>query len=64
MAVDDLFALGAQYSDINFYMSFYEIYGGRCFDLLDGQKKVEILEDGNNNVETFSSYLLGADSRP
>lgn len=33
-----------------FYMSFYEIYGGRCFDLLNNSVKVNILEDGNNNV--------------
>lgn len=33
-------------------MSFFEIYGGRCYDLLNNKKKVEILE-GNDNVVTI-----------
>ena len=47
-AVRDLFSMKS--SGYQFYMSFYEIYGGRCFDLLNSNKKVTILEDGNNNV--------------
>ena len=31
-------------------VSFYEIYGGNCFDLLNEKAKVQILEDRNNNV--------------
>lgn len=31
-------------------MSFFEIYGGRCFDLLNEKKKVEILEGSDNQV--------------
>ena len=31
-------------------VSFYEIYGGYCFDLLNNKNKVQILEDKNNNV--------------
>lgn len=49
-AVNDLFAYSKKEKGIGFYMSFFEIYGGRCFDLLDNHKRVQILEDGNNNV--------------
>lgn len=31
-------------------VSFYEIYGGCCFDLLNNKAKVQILEDKHNNV--------------
>lgn len=33
-----------------FKMSFYEIYGGSCFDLLNNKAKVQIQEDKYNNV--------------
>ena len=28
-----------------FHMSFFEIYGGKVMDLLNGKKKLQILED-------------------
>jgi len=31
-------------------MSFFEIYGGRSYDLLNRRKKLKILEDGDNRV--------------
>jgi len=30
--------------------SFFEIYGGKLFDLLDGRKKLQALEDAHQNV--------------
>lgn len=33
-------------------VSFFEIYGGRCYDLLNNKNKLNILEDKNNNVKT------------
>lgn len=33
-----------------FKISFYEIYGGNCFDLLNNKAKVQIQEDKYNNV--------------
>ena len=47
MVVYDLFAM-CKYS---FYVSFFEIYGGRCFDLLNERSKLTILEDGNGNIQ-------------
>lgn len=31
-------------------VSFFEIYGGRCYDLLNNKNKLNILEDKNSNV--------------
>lgn len=36
---------------LKFYLSFYEIYGGRCYDLLNKQNKLNVLEDKNQNVK-------------
>ena len=51
MAVDRLFNLAKKHKGVKFQMSFYEIYGGRVYDLLNKGKRVQILEDGNNNVQ-------------
>lgn len=40
-AVMDLFAIGKN-SKNQFYMSFFEIYGGKVSDLLNGKKKLVI----------------------
>jgi hypothetical protein len=34
-------------------MSFYEIYGGRSYDLLNKRKRLKILEDGEGRVSIF-----------
>jgi len=36
-------------------ISFFEIYGGRCYDLMNNHNKLAILEDKNQNVEISSS---------
>lgn len=51
MAVKNLFEYSKKNKGIEFSMSFYEIYGGRVLDLLNNQKRVQILEDGNNFVQ-------------
>ena len=37
-------------------LSFYEIYGGQCYDLLTNRTKLDVLEDRNNNVSYFISF--------
>lgn len=32
-------------------VSFFEIYGGKVFDLLNRQKRLRVLEDGNGQVQ-------------
>ena len=34
-------------------MSFFEIYGGRLYDLLNGKNKLSVLEDKNQKVQIF-----------
>ena len=31
----------------------FEIYGGKCMDLLNNKKKLQILEDKNNKIQVF-----------
>jgi len=47
-----LYNLYGVFSNLNvsFMVSFFEIYGGRCYDLLNNKNKLNILEDKNNNV--------------
>lgn len=53
-AIRDLFALAhTQYADRGpkFYISFFEIYGGKLFDLLNGRAKLAVLEDKNQKIQ-------------
>jgi len=52
--VRDLFkAAATKYKHLNLHlcMSFFEIYGGRCYDLLNQHSPLTILEDKNQNVQ-------------
>ncbi|CAD8090837.1 unnamed protein product [Paramecium sonneborni] len=33
------------------FVSFFEIYGGKCYDLLNSKAPLQILEDKNNNIQ-------------
>ena len=37
----------------DFYVSFFEIYGGRLYDLLNGKNKLSVLEDKNQKVQIY-----------
>jgi len=53
-AIRDLFKLNeTKYRNLglNICASFFEIYGGRCYDLLNSHNKLAILEDKNQNVQ-------------
>ena len=50
MVVKDLFKLAGGSA---FAVSFYEIYGGRCFDLLNNRAKLSILEDGGGSIQVY-----------
>lgn len=47
-AVHELFNMGQK--NVQFYMSFFEIYGGKVSDLLNGKKKLAIQEDANSKI--------------
>lgn len=53
-AIDSLFE-AAKKKDlkIKFYVSFFEIYGGRLYDLLNNKNKLQVLEDKNHKVQIF-----------
>jgi len=63
MAVQDLFLLAKKFGPAPcFYISFYEIYGGRCFDLLNRRAKLSILEDGSGNIQVQGLKEMTAQS--
>lgn len=45
-------------------MSFFEIYGGKVSDLLNGKKKLQIQEDANNKIQiTGLEYKLATSAK-
>jgi kinesin family protein 2/24 len=52
LAIDSLF-YSPQAERFDFYVSFFEIYGGRLYDLLNNRNKLSVLEDKNQKVQIF-----------
>lgn len=53
-AIKDIFEAGkSKFSALKpkFFASFFEIYRGRVYDLLNDKEKLEIMEDHNNEVQ-------------
>ena len=51
LSVDTIYDLWQnKFPDYKICLSFYEIYGGRCYDLLNKKAKVQVLEGNNNQV--------------
>ena len=48
-AVKDMYKLAP--AGVEFYMSFFELYGGKCVDLLNNKKQLPIQEDGQNKIQ-------------
>jgi kinesin family protein 2/24 len=64
---DDLFALILKNEEekrapINVYVSYFEIYGGRCQDLLNNRNRLNVREDGAGEVVVSDLMELAADS--
>ena len=49
-AINDLFKISQSKPGAEFWLSMFEIYGGKCFDLLNQKAKLQILEDKNNKI--------------
>ncbi|KAK9821120.1 hypothetical protein WJX81_000795 [Elliptochloris bilobata] len=51
-AAADMFALLAdpQFADLSLWVSCFEIYGGKLYDLLNGRARLEMREDGRKRV--------------
>ena len=52
-AVVEIFKHKQHNKNTRVFMSFFEIYGGKCFDLLNKNNKVRVLEDKNHKVIIF-----------
>lgn len=52
-AINDIFKEGGKYQKVELFVSMFEIYGGKCMDLLNNKKKLQILEDKNNKIQVF-----------
>ena len=53
-AIDDLFSASEKMGNpFDFYVSFFEIYRGSLYDLLNNKNKVEILDDKNGKVHIY-----------
>ena len=47
--VKDIFEMMPE--ELQLTVSFFEIYGGKCYDLLNNKAPLAILEDKNNNIQ-------------
>ena len=52
-AINDIFKLSQNHTNVEFFMSMFEIYGGKCMDLLNNKAKLQILEDKNNKIQVY-----------
>ena len=64
LSIDDLFSESAKLGDkFDFYVSFFEIYGGRLFDLLNNKNKLQVLDDKNGKVQIYGLITQQVDSK-
>jgi kinesin family protein 2/24 len=63
LAIESLFSeLSNRNKNFNLYISFFEIYGGRLFDLLNNKAKLQVLDDKNGKVQIFGLQEIPADN--
>ena len=48
---------------LRFAVNFFEIYGGKCYDLFNNREPLTILEDKNNNVYSGLGQYQGEQKR-
>ena len=55
---EDLFAsIKASNQLIRIFVSYFEIYGGRCQDLLNSRQRLNVREDGGGEVSLRLAYM-------
>jgi kinesin family protein 2/24 len=66
LAIDHLFEeLRNKYGEENnlsFYISFFEIYGGRLYDLLNSKNKLQVLDDQNGKTQIYGLQEIYAET--
>jgi kinesin family protein 2/24 len=53
-AIKDIFKLGSsKHKDlnVNYFVSYFEIYRAGVYDLLNDKEKLEVMEDYNNEIQ-------------
>ena len=64
LAIDDLYQESAKFvNKFDFYISFFEIYGGRLFDLLNNKNKLQVLDDKNGKVQIYGLITQQVESK-
>lgn len=60
---DDLFALLSQQREqVRVFVSYFEIYGGRCQDLLNSRQRLNVREDGSGEIIVGDLMEVEADT--
>ena len=64
LSIDDLYQESAKMGNkFDFYISFFEIYGGRLFDLLNNKNKLQVLDDKNGKVQIYGLITQQVESK-
>ena len=64
LSIDDLYAASSKMGNkFDFYISFFEIYGGRLFDLLNNKNKLQVLDDKNGKVQIYGLITQQVESK-
>ena len=62
LSIDSIFETFGSDGSFSFYVSFYEIYSGRLYDLLNDRNELMVLEDKNQKIQIFGLQELEVDS--
>ena len=66
LAIDHLFEecknTYGEDNNLSFYISFFEIYGGRLYDLLNNKNKLQVLDDQNGKTQIYGLQEIYAET--
>ena len=66
LAIDNIFEecknIYGEDNNLSFYISFFEIYGGRLYDLLNNKNKLQVLDDQNGKTQIYGLQEMLAES--
>ena len=63
LAIDSLFYEKERSKrQLEFYISFFEIYGGRLYDLLNNKNRLQVFDDKNGKVQIYGLQEISADT--
>jgi kinesin family protein 2/24 len=66
LAIDNIFEecknIYGQENNLSFYISFFEIYGGRLYDLLNNKNKLQVLDDQNGKTQIYGLQEMLAET--